>query len=260
MTPEWSAEAIVSEFWPGLDEDDLVLEPSCGRGAWLKAIPENVSAYGIEIDPALAIEASKNTGRQILCGDFRTIELPPDLARPNVILGNPPYKMKTLDSFLDRAHRLLPTNGQCGFLLGSQLLQTPSTVIRWNEKWSLEQRLVPRTLFPRAIRPLVFVLFTKDYRRRWLGGFLLYREAHELNEIEKEAKLILVEGRPNRSCWKAVVDWAMKRAGGKASVQDLYDIIDPHRPTENRFWKEKVRQTLQRHYRQVERGVWEIAA
>ena len=73
-------------------------------------------------------------------------------------------------------------------------MQTPSTVLRWNERWSLEQRLVPRTLFPRAIRPLVFVLFTKDRRRKLLGGFLLYRESAEVNRLGKEAKLLLVHG------------------------------------------------------------------
>jgi hypothetical protein len=159
----------VDEFWPNLSARDLVLEPSCGRGAFLKAIPRAVEAVGVEIDPELAAEAAAHTGRRVLCGDFRTIEL--DL-RPTVILGNPPYRMSTLDAFLGRAGELLPDNGQCGFLLASYMLQTPSTVLWWNERSSLEQRLVPRTLFSRAIRPLVFVLFTKDRQRKLLGGLV----------------------------------------------------------------------------------------
>lgn len=256
FTPEWAAQAIVDEFWPDLVPGrDLVLEPSCGRGAFLKAIPPAVEAVGVEIDPAMAAEAVAHTGRRVLCGDFRTVELD---VKPTLIVGNPPYKMRTLEAFLDRACELLPDNGRCGFLLSSYMLQTPDTVLRWNERWSLEQRMVPRTLFPRAIRPLVFVLFTKDRQRRLLGGFLLYKEAAEINRIERGAKLLLVHGKPGRSCWRAVVEWALKGLGGKATVGQLYDAIEPNRPTENRFWQEKVRQTLQRHFRAVERGVWEL--
>ena len=122
--------------------------------------------------------------------------------------------MRTLEAFLDRAAGLLPDDGRCGFLLSSYQLQTPNTVLRWNERWSMEQRLVHRTLFPRAIRPLVFVLFTKDRRRRLLGGFLLYRESAEINRLDKEAELLLVHGSPGKGCWRAVVEWGLKRLGG----------------------------------------------
>ena len=138
--------------------------------------------------------------------------------RPTLIVGNPPYKMRTLEAFLDRAEGLLPDDGRCGFLLSSYQLQTPSTVLRWNARWSPEQRLVPRTLFPRAIRPLVFVLFTKDRQRRLLGGFLLCRESAEVSRLDKEAKLLLVHGALGKSCFRAVVERGLKRLGGPMAV------------------------------------------
>jgi adenine-specific DNA-methyltransferase len=179
--------------------------------------------------------------------------------RPTLILGNPPYKVALFEQFLARAADLLPDNGRCGFLLGTQMLQTPNTVLRWNETWTLDQRMVPRTLFPRAIRPLVFVMFTKERRTRMLGGFALYRAAAEVSDMRGQIKLLLIDGAgPGRSCWRAVVEWALAQCGGKAKLDELYHAIEPKRPTSNTWWREKVRQTLQRHFRPLERGVWAL--
>jgi type I restriction-modification system DNA methylase subunit len=54
MTPDWAAEALVDRYFSDLGESDLVLEPSCGRGAFLRALPAHVQALGVEIDPNLA--------------------------------------------------------------------------------------------------------------------------------------------------------------------------------------------------------------
>lgn len=256
FTPEWAATALVEEFFGNLSADDLVLEPTCGRGAFLKAVPEHVRAVGVEIDPALAAEAESSSGRRVLCGDFRTIELP---EMPTAIVGNPPFDVALFGQLLDRAKDWLPDSGRCGLIVSTHMVQTPNTVLRWNESWSLDQRILPRTLFPRAIRPLVFLMFTKDRERRMLGGFALYRESAEINALEKAAKLLLIHGKPNRPCWRAVVEWGLKKLGGKAHVRELYDVIEPARPSENRWWQEKVRQTLQRHFHSVDRGVWALS-
>jgi hypothetical protein len=58
MTPEWAASELVERFFPSLSADDFVLEPTCGRGAFLKAIPDEVPAVGVELDPALAAVAT----------------------------------------------------------------------------------------------------------------------------------------------------------------------------------------------------------
>lgn len=57
FTPERLAEAIVRRYFGDLSERDVVLEPSCGPGAFLRAIPASTRAIGVEIDPALAEEA-----------------------------------------------------------------------------------------------------------------------------------------------------------------------------------------------------------
>jgi SAM-dependent methyltransferase len=257
FTPEWAAQELVDEFFGDLAAADLVLEPACGRGAFLKAIPAHVQAVGVEIDPALASLATLETGREVLVGDFRTIDLP---ELPTAIIGNPPFKVALLDELLDRARKWLPDNGRCGLIVSTSMVQTPSTVLRWNEHWSLDQRLLPRTLFPRAIRPLLFLMFRKDRERRMLGGFALYRESAEINALEQAVKLLLIHGRPGKSCWRTVVEWALRRRGGRAHLRDLYDLIEPCRPTENRWWQEKVRQTLQRYFTAVARGVWAVPA
>jgi adenine-specific DNA-methyltransferase len=257
LTPEWAADALVSQFFGDLTAADLVLEPACGRGAFVKAIPDEVEVVGVELDPRLAAEARENTGRRIICGDFRTVRLD---VEPTVMVGNPPFNVRLLDEFLARAQGLLPPDGRCGFILSTYMVQTPTTVLRWNESWSLRQHILPRTLFPRAIRPLVFVTFTKDRLRRMLGGFALYREAADVNDLRRAAKLLLVHGRPRVNCWRALVEWGLRRLGGRGRLQDLYATIEPHRHTPNEWWREKVRQTLQRYFVSVERGVWALAS
>jgi hypothetical protein len=54
MTPVWAAEEIVSHYFADLTENDRVVEPSCGIGRFLAALPAHVLALGVDIDPALA--------------------------------------------------------------------------------------------------------------------------------------------------------------------------------------------------------------
>lgn len=255
FTPEWAAIELVETYFPELDTRDVVLEPCCGLGSFLKAIPQHVEAIGIEIDKPLADAAGKHTGRKVYCGDFREIKIP---EKPTAIIGNPPYKMQLLNDLLDRAHDWLPENGRCGLILSTHLIQTPSSVLRWNERWSLDQRIMPRTLFPRAKRPLVFMMFQKDRLIRAMGGFALYRQSAEINDLAKAAKILLINGQPGKTCWRAVVEWALRSLGGRAQVKEIYDRIEPHRPSDNRWWQEKIRQTLQRHFVSVDRGIWSL--
>jgi len=60
----------------GLSSSDLVVEPSCGAGAFLKAIPDEVPVVGVKIDPELAEIAQQNTGPHVITGDFATATLP----------------------------------------------------------------------------------------------------------------------------------------------------------------------------------------
>lgn len=105
FTPAWAAEALVEQHFGDLTLCDTLLEPSCGPVAFLSALPDHVPALGVEIDPELAGRAKVNTGRAVLVGDFTEIELP---VRPTAIIGNPPFRLTTIEAFLRRARPLLP--------------------------------------------------------------------------------------------------------------------------------------------------------
>lgn len=108
-TPVWFAERIVEKYFPALDGGDLVLEPSCGAGAFLHALPAHVPAIGVEWDADLAEQARRETGRRIVTGDFRHVSID---VQPTAIIGNPPFKAELIDGFLTRAHELLPAGGR----------------------------------------------------------------------------------------------------------------------------------------------------
>lgn len=127
MTPRWAAALLVEQWFSYLTPADLVLEPTCGDGAFLAAVPADIRIIGVEIDPQLAKQARCDTGRTVLCGDFRTIKLP---EKPTAIIGNPPFKISILESLLDRARQWLPDNGRCGLIVSTHMVQTPSTVLR----------------------------------------------------------------------------------------------------------------------------------
>lgn len=240
-TPVWVAEALIERHFADLDSRDCVIEPSCGPGAFLAAIPAEVPAIGVEIDARIAQEAVRNTGRTVLVGDFRTIQLD---VHPTLILGNPPFNMKTVDGFLDRSHALLPEGGRVGLILPAYAFQTSSRVAGYADKWSLMQEMIPRNIYPGLSLPLVFAMFSKD-RRRTLVGFALYREATDVQGLPSQYREALSKGAG--PVWREVVGAALRALGGEASVKDLYGEISGNRPTQTKFWQEKVRQTLRRY-------------
>lgn len=245
FTPIWVAQALVERHFPKLDCADLVLEPSCGPGAFLQAIPHGVPALGVEIDPELAERARANTGRDVLVGDFRTVQLPEGVT---TMIGNPPFRAEVFDGFLDRAYQILPEGARAGFILPTYFLQTASRVSRYGDRWSLSIELMPRNAFHIRMRtPLLFAVFEKNNARR-LIGFVLYRECDDLNQMAKPYRELL------RSCegpvWLAVTRMALRRLGGSAQLKDIYRELEANRPTRTEWWREKIRQTL-RVYGQV---------
>lgn len=240
-TPAWVAEALVQRHFPRLNRSDCIIEPSCGPGSFLAAVPDHVPAIGIDIDPAMAQAARQHTGREVLVGDFQTIPLD---VQPTLILGNPPFNMKLVDGFLDRAHTLLPEGGKVAFILPTFAFQTASRVARYAERWSLMQEMIPRNIYPGLSLPLIFALLSKD-RRRTMVGFALYRETADVLELPLPYRDALAA-----SCgpaWRVVVETALERLGGAAHVQDIYSELERDRPTRTKFWREKIRQTLRRY-------------
>ena len=238
FTPTWASEMLVAEHLPDLSMMDMVLEPSCGPGSFLLAVPDHVPAVGVELDPELAARARAATGREIICGDFLTAKIP---VSPTVVLGNPPYSADLMRGFINRAFELLPNDGRCALLLPVYALQTPSYVTDLAKRWFIQQSLVPRTLFPRLRYPLAFATLTKG--RRGLVGFSLYHEAHAVSRLQARYRALLEGG--EGSTWKAVVRAAMEQLGGEATLQEIYREVEGARPTTNRFWQPKVRQVVQ---------------
>lgn len=238
FTPEWAAQALVERHFPHLRPGDVVVQPSCGRGAFLKALPPWVEAIGVEVDPVVAAAARADTGRPVVVGDFRTAALEAD---PVAIVGNPPFVAEVVDQFLHRCHGLLPSGGRAGFILPAYLMQSSSRVAGYGERWSLHAEMIPRDLFPRLREALCFVVFTKD-TRRVLVGLALYREAFDVARLPEPVRQALrsTEG----PTWRQVCLLALRSLRGQGQLADIYAAVEGHRHHLTRFWREKVRQTL----------------
>lgn len=252
MTPAWAAQELVLRYFGDLSPSDQVIEPSCGTGAFLGALPKNVPALGVEIDPALAQIAIAATGRPVIVGDFRTTDLP---CRPTVILGNPPFSQAVVQGFLERAYDLLPADGRVGFVLPCYIFQTASTVARLSRKWGIRQDMIPRNVFQNLRLSLCFAQLTRG-AGRGLVGFTLYHETSAVHSLQQRYRAILEGG--ERSIWAAVVLAALDKLGGSAKVNDIYAEIQGHQPTGNPFWKAKVRQTLQRRAVSSGHACWSL--
>jgi len=252
MTPDWMAEELVGTYFGDLAMFDTVIEPSCGAGAFLRAMPANVRAIGVEIDPELAAQAVATTGREVLVGDFTAVDLPPATA----VIGNPPFRVATIEAFLARAFELLPNDGRVGFILPAYTFQTSSTTLRMAERWHIEQAAIPREFFPKISMPICFARFTKG--RRGLVGFALYHEAGAVQRLRRRYRALLAQG--ETSAWAAVTRAALEQLGGSATLAQLYREVEGSQPTSNRFWQAKVRQQVQRVATRVGPATWALRA
>lgn len=254
FTPPWVCEAIVERHFADLDMGDCVLEPSCGDGRFLLAIPDHVPAIGVEIDPQLAERARVATGRSIINADFLDADIP---AQVTHVVGNPPFESRLIHRFLRRSHALLEEGGTCGLLLPAYVMQTSSKVMSMNRDWSVSCELMPRNVFPRLRLPLVFAMFRKEAARK-LVGFFLYPETEAIARLPREVRAAL--NQPGRSVWRRAVHAAFARVGApSATLTDLYAAVE--RPSPNQHWREKVRQTLQVYpeFKRAGVGSWQLS-
>jgi site-specific DNA-methyltransferase (adenine-specific) len=252
MTPAWAAEELTSIYFGDLSARDHVLEPSCGTGAFLAALPEHVPAFGVEIDAALAEQARNCSGRPVVVGDFLATEIP---FTPTAIIGNPPFKQSLVQAFFERAWDLLPVEGRVGFVLPCYIFQTASVVSKLSRKWGMRQDMIPRNVFQGLHLPLCFAQLTKG-AGRGMVGFTLYHETDAVTSLRKRYRAMLDTG--EKSVWAAVTLSAIEALGGEASLPEIYGEIEGNQPTETPFWREKVRQTLQRRAVQRTRGRWAL--
>lgn len=241
QTPSWACEALVDLYYADLSDADVVLEPTCGEGHFLDAIPSHVPAVGVELSPERAAIARARTGREIIEGDVLSMTLG---VMPTLVLGNPPFAATFVDELLNRAHAWLPAGGRCGLILPAFVFSTSTRVAREAERWSIAQDAIPRELFPSLRMPIMFVRLEKR-RRRTLIGFSLFADMAAIRGLSARARHILDNGRS--PAWRSVVFDALQECGGEASLAQLYSAIEGRRPTSNPHWRAKVRQVLH-HY------------
>lgn len=246
-TPAWACAALVRTHLPNLSADDLVLEPMCGPGRFLQAVPDHVPAIGVEIDPKLADQARAYTGRTVITGDFFETPLQ---ERPTVILGNPPFETKLIERLLDRSHTLLEENERVLLILPAYFFQTAGRVVRYSEKWSMAQEMIPRNLYPGLKYPLVFSTFTKDQKRLMIG-MSLYYELDHVQQLDRETREALMTG---PASWSKLVFDAIDMFGGEADLRSIYEYVADRRPSHNPHWREQVRKVCQAKTRRVARG------
>lgn len=237
FTPTWAAELLIAAHFPELGSGDVVAEPTCGTGTFLKAIPAHIQAFGVEIDPELAAKARQDTGRTVVTGDFTTANLP---ACPTAVIGNPPFDLGVIDAILDRCHSLLPHDGKVGFILPTYAFQTASRLVDYRRKWSIRQEMIPRNLFRNMMKPLCFAVFRKDGLGE-LHGFALYSELHDVNSMPKDSAITLST---SASPWEAAVTNAIMTSGGSATEDEILASILPARPSGGSWWRDRALKAL----------------
>lgn len=255
FTSAWASEILFDAHFNNLGINDLVWEPTCGTGNMLAAIPEHIPCIGTEIDPPIADQARKNTGREIITGNCLTIKLPQGIT---AIFGNPPFNLELFEKLLNRCSEILELGTKAGFLIPAYFLQTSRTVIDLGRKWTISSEIIPRDVFPGLSKPLVFASFTRDNFPR-LIGFRLFTEVSEMRQLSKHhQELFSNKIKGPRSVWKEAVTEILQELGGKASLTIIYQSIEGKRPTDNSHWKEQIRKVLQKSFVRTETGVYSL--
>lgn len=250
FTPFWAAEELTADAMRGLGRVSAI-EPACGTGAFLTAIPHDCEAFGVDIDQRVVAAARANSGREVLIGDYRTIDLTGRAVQ--LVIGNPPFPMDIVGGFVTRSHQLLDEGGVLALVLPAFAFQTPSRVARWMDHWSIDVSLIPRTLFGKISQALVWAKFTKTGARRY-HGLMLFREQDEIEGMRPAfRKAVAAPG-----TWREVVRLALESLGGSARLESIYDVIAPAHRAGRAHWQAKVRQILQLHHTPIERGRWAL--
>jgi site-specific DNA-methyltransferase (adenine-specific) len=246
-TPTWAAQEIITQRVP-LPPDAFVLEPTCGDGRFLDALPPGTRRLGVEIRADLAAIAAVK-GHHVIQGDILTVPLPEGITHA---VGNPPFSADFIDALLNRLHGTLTKDGIAAFILPCYLFQTSRRVWDYTRKWSIDVEMIPRDIYEGLSKPLALARFQKSTSRRLVGLFL-YPETVDIVETSKR-----MQDRLERMTWRDVVFETLADLGGRATLKQLYRAIEPKRPSGNPWWRERIRATLQGHARNIERGTWAL--
>jgi len=199
----------------------------------------------------MAEYAASATGRPVIVGDFRHASLPRETYQ--ALIANPPFSATKVDLFVARAHEILDDGGIAAFIMPAHILTTPDRIERWSQQFSIEQRLLPRSLFPRLSLPLIWCRMIKG-RRRTVAGFMLFAEAATIQAMPKEFRDTLHK----RGTWREAIRCALVALGGEGTLREIYAAMEPRRPTSNPFWKDKIRQELPLGFVRLDEKRWRL--
>lgn len=254
FTPPWAADVLVADALKGMGTLS-VLEPAAGTGNILAAIPSCHDALGIEIDPRMVAEARQKTGREVVEGDYRYVDLGD--RRFGAIVGNPPFGADDVDALVSRSHHLLEEDGVLALILPAHLPASSERIEKWREKFAIEVQILPRNLFPRLTFPLAWTKMIKC-QRRTLVGLMLFSEQSDVSAMPGQTRRALARG----ATWCEVIADALASLGGRATLHEIYSAVEPRRRSPNPHWKDKTRQVLREYqtFKLVDEKIWQLAA
>jgi site-specific DNA-methyltransferase (adenine-specific) len=238
----------VQQFFPELRHGDRVLEPSAGLGSFLHAIPADIEAVGVEIDPIAAAKAAADTNRRIIVGDFLTVDIN---FEPTHIIGNPPFASATILGFTKRSRALLPPAGIIGWILPAYIMSFAISTLELVRGFDVSVHMIPRDLYPRITHPLIFARLTKATETR-LVGLALFEEALAVRGMRARYRKIVESGR--KPIWRDVLETALHALGGEGTLQQVYRVVEGIVPTTSQFWKDILRREAGEHCDRVAPG------
>lgn len=244
-TPTWAAELILQQRIPYTNES-YFYEPTCGDGRWLDVIPSHIRKTGCELRADL-VEIARGKGHDVIHGDALRVPIPAGITHA---IGNPPFDAEFIYALLLRLHRAMGSDGLVSFILPAYVLQTSRTAFPMINRWSVDVEMIPRDIYEGLSKPLVLARFWRNRKRNGLGLFL-YAETVDVRNMNEA-----IRGHLERKTWPQVVLEALEQLGGEASLEQLYRVIGPNRPTGNPWWKERTRTVLQERAINTGRGRW----
>ena len=169
--------------------------------------------------------------------------------------------LKALNTCLAKQYASLRTGGRLAMLIGDcrQKGRLYSAAFECQKYGELEHVIIKkqencfsdRTSYSGKYIPIV---------TEWL---LVFKKTHHYVIDGKKTVAFRVDIRSSvKVTWRDVVFSALEELGGRADLKTLYAEIEKHaKARENRYWQEKVRQTLQlgRDFTSPQRGMWSLA-
>src|SRR3546814_15984600 len=89
--------------------------------------------------------------------------------------------------------------------------------MQWTERFALDVKTIPRSLFSRISMPLVWATFIKTQRRTMIG-LMLFAEQNAVENMPKAVRRRLA----GPGTWREAVQHELEATGGQASITDIY--------------------------------------